>query len=478
MFLLTLPSVPSLLAEDTYVRILTDVPGAYGFVDNQPPVKLDNSTFRSTSEHYDAYGDGGFGAYVNAGNVGVHTVTVVVNTLRSNQSRQRQIATTADGATTTFLSLRPAVVAPPVTAVAPPAVTVVANRLPAGNTFGTELQTPFWRKAFGDVPSLLLVGTITVVVVIVLGEIAIARRSSRHLPIPTIVAMEWPAAMAEQCRWLRPVRRIGRGGVASVYLATEGLLRRPMAVKVMHQSHTDSSILRARFLQEAVVLRRLAGTGAVPRVLGVSNEEFPRPWIAMTYLHNMLTLRLMIGGERRKRLPRDWAARLAVGLCERVQAIHDQGVVHRDVSPENVLYGENDDRQIRIIDFDCARTGTTSLSRSELSEQAEGTGKYRYTAPEQWQEFDAATAASDAYSVGVIIWEMFLGYTPFEAQTPDETRRLHREGVRDAAPLVVEAGVPAATAGRIVGLLAVDPRRRPSLREVAESIRETMLHAG
>jgi serine/threonine-protein kinase len=244
--------------------------------------------------------------------------------------------------------------------------------------------------------------------------------------------------------------------------------RGEVAIKILHENQSSDPILRERFLQEAHVLRKLEKTGVVPAPYTISPQSFSRPWFTMAYLGDMYRLRDMIGGKDHKRLTLDWAFPVAAALCESVDAIHRAGVVHRDLSPENVMYGFGSGMVVRLIDFDSAKLYGESLSRKDLADSMEGgaaVGKVKYTAPEQWANFDSAGPESDAYSVGVMIWEMVTGTPPFVGDSIDKIRECHRNAPREAAPLV-HAGVPVPVAELIVSLINPVADRRATLKVV------------
>ena len=118
----------------------------------------------------------------------------------------------------------------------------------------------------------------------------------------------------------------------------------------------------------------------------------------------------------------------------------------------------------------------TNLSRTELADtRANGdvVGKVKYTSPEQWQDFNSAGVESDAYSVGVMIWEMITGSPPFTGSAVDEIREQHLTGPREIAELT-RSGVPGHLAAMLAGLLDQDCSRRPQLSVIRSRILETI----
>ncbi len=302
------------------------------------------------------------------------------------------------------------------------------------------------------------------------------RRKHPPAQMPTIISQGWPYVMWRECRTLKPISKIGSGGIANVFLV-EDRKKRQVAVKILHEHLAEDSRLRSRFLAEASVLRALSRTGVTPAVMERSQAHFPRPWFAMEYLGGMYRLRDMIGGKEFKSLSRDWAVPVMKELCAGVAKVHRAGVIHRDLSPENVLYGFNKTMNVRVLDFDSAKTRRKSLSRDEFLAGGETVGpgeiigKINYTSPEQWRDFEAADEKSDTYSVAAMIWEMFVGRPPFAGGSLDEIRDRHLHGPRDPS-ILVSAGLPASVANGICAALAADREGRPSLAELSRLFKE------
>jgi len=320
----------------------------------------------------------------------------------------------------------------------------------------------------------VLTAVLAAMIVVPVVRRARRRYQRKHPPahVPTIISQGWPYVMWRECHTLNPISKIGSGGIANVFLV-EDRKKRQVAVKILHEHLAEDSRLRSRFLAEASVLRILSRTGVTPAVMERSQAQFPRPWFAMEYLGGMYRLRDMIGGRDFKSLSRDWAVPVMQELCASVGKVHRAGVIHRDLSPENVLYGFNKTMKVRVLDFDSAKTRRKSLSRDEFLKEAEEQndgpseviGKINYTSPEQWKDFDAADEKSDTYSVAAMIWEMFVGRPPFAGGSVDDIRNRHLHGTRDPSVLV-SAGLPEDVAQGICAALSVDPDERPTLGDL------------
>jgi serine/threonine-protein kinase len=248
--------------------------------------------------------------------------------------------------------------------------------------------------------------------------------------------------------------------------------RRDVAIKFLRREHYGQADLVRRFFHEDGVLHALRNTGVTPLPRGASGN-FACPWYAMDYLGGMLRLRDAVGGAQQKSLPLFWALRVGGAICAGVEALHRAGIVHRDLSPDNIMYavGRGGKIVLRLIDFDLAkpmphRCGPASRLPN-LTGGGWALGKGNYAAPEQWREIDSADERSDAYSVGIILWECLTGETPFggDGIGIDKIRKRHESAPRDSTRLTAR-GVSRELAELITRLIHADPNARPSLDEV------------
>ncbi|GAB3248585.1 Stk1 family PASTA domain-containing Ser/Thr kinase [Arthrobacter pigmenti] len=205
--------------------------------------------------------------------------------------------------------------------------------------------------------------------------------------------------------------RLARGGMSTVYLATDQRLERDVALKVMHSHLADDDSFLNRFSQEARSAARLSH----PHVVGVFDQghDGPLVYLVMEYVPGR-TLRALM--EERGRLQPRLALAMLDAVVEGLAAAHDAGLVHRDVKPENVLLAE--DGRIKVGDFGLARAVSTSTNTATLI------GTVAYIAPELVTG-GSADERSDIYSVGIMLYEMLTGHHPYTGDIPIQVAFQH-----------------------------------------------------
>jgi len=256
----------------------------------------------------------------------------------------------------------------------------------------------------------------------------------------------------------RIVKEIGRGGMATVYEATHTVLPRRAAVKVMHPGLLGQPGMATRLVQEAAILEGVRHPGVV-RVYDCSLLPDHRPWLAMELVAGeTLASRL----QRRLMLPAGDVAALIGDVADVLAAVHDIGVVHRDLKPDNLLCTPGDrDYPLRVLDWGVARLGV--IGRLTLDGLTPGTPIYM--SPEQATGRNIASP-SDIYSLGVIAYEALTGYPPFDGRTVSEVVCMHLS--RKPAPLHARCDAPDDLCELVEGMLQKDPASRPSTIEVRQ----------
>ncbi len=204
----------------------------------------------------------------------------------------------------------------------------------------------------------------------------------------------------------RLIERIGRGGMATVYKAYEPSLDRYVAIKVLPQYFAHDPDFQARFRREAKAIARLNHPNILP-VYG-SGQEGEVNYIAMRYVEAGATLKDPLG--QPMELKR--AVKIFSQVGRALDYAHQQGIVHRDVKPTNVLMAEEE--WALLMDFGLARMVESSV---QLTKTGVGVGTPAYMSPEQGQGIKV-DARTDVYSLGVMLYEMLTGRVPYEAETP------------------------------------------------------------
>jgi serine/threonine protein kinase len=198
----------------------------------------------------------------------------------------------------------------------------------------------------------------------------------------------------------------GRGSFATVYIARDTENNRIYAVKIMHLELTNDDELLARFQREAHILLNLSDPHIV-RIVDYGNESIMN-YIVMDYIDGQNLKYYMINQGQMEALR---ALNYARQIVEGLDAANKQGVVHRDIKPQNILIDSKD--VVKITDFGLARSReTVTLTQSNVF-----MGTAYYISPEQAESGRSADIRSDLYSVGAVLYEMLSGRPPYEGET-------------------------------------------------------------
>ena len=200
---------------------------------------------------------------------------------------------------------------------------------------------------------------------------------------------------------------IARSSTSSILRATDLLTGHDIAIKMPHPEVEGDLLFYQRFEREKEICETLDHP-AVVKAFPQGNRS--RMYIAMEVAPGRLLRQVL--SDRRK-LPVERAVKIAVAICEALDYIHSEGVVHRDLKPENIMIDGED--RIKLIDFGIAsRTGARRLTFGKLSNVM---GTPDYIAPEQVKG-KRGDARTDFYALGVILYEMLTGETPFPGSDP------------------------------------------------------------
>ena len=239
----------------------------------------------------------------------------------------------------------------------------------------------------------------------------------------------------------------GRGGMAVVYKAYDCILQRTVALKVLHPNLAANQEFTERFRREAITAANLRHPNIVVIFDVGSHEQFQ--YIVMEYLEGQ-TLQREIQGTGQ--LPLARILRILGQLAGALDYAHEQGLVHRDVKPANIIIGRSG--HVTLTDFGLVK----AAQRSQITGEGSTMGTLRYMSPEQAMGRDLDCRA-DLYSLGVVVYEMLAGETPFTGSTPYQT--LHSLIYKPPPPLSlhnprVAPGVESA----VLRSLAKDPDKR------------------
>ena len=267
---------------------------------------------------------------------------------------------------------------------------------------------------------------------------------------------------------VRIEREIAKGGMAEVFLGTHLTLDRPVAVKVMHNYIESDPDLQSRFEREAKVVAALRH----PNIIQIFDFDTAdgHPYIVMEYLKGP-TLATYLGElhKRNDKLPPARIARLLTSLAAALDYAHEEGVIHRDIKPGNIIL-HNKARELSTEDPLTPTTepvitdfGLVRIAHS-ATQTASGvvSGTPAYMSPEQAQGAKV-DHRSDIYSLGVVLYEMVAGRVPFEADTSWTVILKH---INESPPPIT--GIQPPVQGVIERVLAKDPDlRHQSCRELA-----------
>ena len=270
------------------------------------------------------------------------------------------------------------------------------------------------------------------------------------------------------------VRKIGEGGMGTVYLAAraDGYFEKQVAIKVLRRDLDNEELMR-RFRSEREVLAQLDHPN-IARLIDAGSREDGSPYFVMDYVAGVPVTKFV----EEKGLGTDARLVLFVKICAAVEAAHHHSIVHRDLKPSNIVV--NGEGEPKLLDFGIAKMFASSTSALE----ATAIGKERFTpisaSPEQARG-EPITVASDVYALGVVLYEMLTGTRPHRFATDDPSHEELLQVVCEQAPIrpslasrnprdqrSLRGGLDAI----LLRALEKDPARRyQSVAEFAEDIR-------
>jgi beta-lactam-binding protein with PASTA domain/tRNA A-37 threonylcarbamoyl transferase component Bud32 len=210
----------------------------------------------------------------------------------------------------------------------------------------------------------------------------------------------------------RILRKLGSGGMANVYMAEDEDLGRRVAIKILNERYAHDELFNERFRREA----KSAAALSHPNIVSIYDrgEADGIPYIAMEVIEGRSLKELIL---TRGPLPVGQAIDYAKQILGALRFAHRHGIIHRDIKPHNTLLGN--ENRLKVTDFGIARAGA-----SQMTEVGSIMGTAQYLSPEQARGAPVA-AASDIYSLGIVLYEMLTGQVPFTGDTAVEIAMKH-----------------------------------------------------
>lgn len=201
------------------------------------------------------------------------------------------------------------------------------------------------------------------------------------------------------------IGKIGEGGMATVYKGRQVSLDRPVAIKVLSKKLTDHSDVLERFNRESLIIARLNHPNII-HVIDRGVAPGGRPYFVMEYVEGAHLGQAIKAGNLETNRKLD----LIIQVCKALSYAHKNGVIHRDIKPSNVLIDSN--MNVLVLDFGIAKFLEGERRNGHHTQANVVMGTLDYMSPEQQISSNHVTAASDLYSLGVIMYELFTGVKP------------------------------------------------------------------
>jgi serine/threonine-protein kinase len=255
--------------------------------------------------------------------------------------------------------------------------------------------------------------------------------------------------------------RLGTGGMGTVYRATHLLIDRPVAVKVLNPRYVEDEAAQTRFRREARAAGRLQHVNAVT-VTDFGSTQDGYVYIVMELLEGR-TLREVLARDAPLDVAR--AVSIMLQISAAVGAAHDAGVIHRDLKPANIFIVQRKEAPpfVKVLDFGIAKLAADAIDDDDphtLTQVGAMIGTPRYMSPEQCDGRDL-TPASDVYSLGIILYEMLTGTTPFNG-TSALAIALKHSSMPPRCPREFVASIPVALEEIVLHALEKRPENRPA----------------
>jgi eukaryotic-like serine/threonine-protein kinase len=259
--------------------------------------------------------------------------------------------------------------------------------------------------------------------------------------------------------------KLGSGGMSNVYKATDRILERTVAVKILAEHLSDDERFVARFKREALAVAKLIH----PNIVQVydTGVDDGRHYIVMEYVEGRSGAQIL---QRQGPVEPELTAEIGVQACAGLDYAHRRGIIHRDVKPGNLMVvggpvggGE---MIVKLTDFGIAR----AIEQTRITQVGSVVGTAAYLAPEQVRG-EEATPATDVYALGVVLYQFLTGRLPYEGSSLAELA-VRQQNERPLPPSTYDGEVPEPLGAAVLRALEGDPNRRyGSAEELAQGLR-------
>ncbi len=247
--------------------------------------------------------------------------------------------------------------------------------------------------------------------------------------------------------------RLGSGGMSNVYRATDLILERTVAVKILAEHLSDDERFVARFRREALAVAKLIH----PNIVQVYDTGIDdgRHYIVMEYVEGRSGAQIL---QRQGPLEPETAAEAGIQACAGLDYAHRRGIIHRDVKPGNLMIVGGPvgggPMTVKLTDFGIAR----ALAQTRITQVGSVVGTAAYLAPEQVRG-EEATPATDVYALGVVLYQFLTGRLPYEGSTLAELA-VRQQNEQPLTPSTYNDEVPESLGGAVLRALEGDTARR------------------